>query len=74
LWLSQGKKNATSNLCEKDARDTLGDTEQRLRGILLSLTDGFSEIPRVREDCSAMLRRGVQLGLLRKRFVGHGES
>lgn len=73
FWLFvEGGKEA--NLCEKDAGDALGDTEQRLPGVLLGLANRFSKIARICQDCSAMLCNGVQLRLLGKGFVSHGEA
>ena len=62
------------HLCDKNTGDALGDTQQRLLGILLGLTESFPQVGGVRQDGSAVLGHGVQLSLLGERLVGHGEG
>jgi hypothetical protein len=73
MWLLQGRGKG-ANLCEKHAGDALGHTKQCLLGVFLGLAQSLSKIARVRQHSSAMLRDGVQLGLLREGLVGHCEG
>lgn len=63
-----------AHLCDKNAGDTLGDTQQRLLGILLGLTESFPEVCGISQNSSAVLSHGVQVSLLGERLVRHGEE
>lgn len=72
VFMSQNGKGA--HLCDKNAGDTLCDTQQRLLGILLGLTESFPQVCGIRQNSSAVLSHGVQVSLLGERLVRHSEE